>query len=190
VERNPFEAPHTPDDDLEALLGREGVPPDAEDIRRRHLTFETNLRQLGALWVVGGVFATLGGLAMPAILIGEGQGDALPLALGVGGLYLALGLGQLFAGLQLRKLSPRARLPGTLVTLPGLIAIPVGTMFSGLILYGLHSSKGQYILSEPYRRIVDATPHVRPKTPVFVWVLLGLIVALVVFGLVAAVAGA
>lgn len=188
MEPNPFEAPDTPDDDLEALLGREGVPPDAEAIRRRHLTFETNLRQLGALWVVGGVFASLGGLAMPTILIGEGQGrgEALPLALGAGALYLALGLGQLFAGLQLRKLSSRARLPGTLVTLPGLIAIPIGTMISGLILYGLHSSKGQFILSEDYRRIVEATPHVRPKTPVFVWVMLGLIVALVVFGLVAA----
>jgi uncharacterized membrane protein (DUF485 family) len=59
-------------------------------------------------------------------------------------------------------------------------------MISAFALYLLLSSKGEMVYSPQYKEIVQATPHIRYKTSVIVWILLFILVGLIAFGIIAA----
>jgi hypothetical protein len=84
----------------------------------------------------------------------------------------------------LRRLKPGARTPAIVMSGLGLLAFPLGTLINGYILWLLLSRKGSFILSPAYGPIVEATPHIKYRTSVWVWILLGLIVALLVAGVI------
>ena len=65
----------------------------------------------------------------------------------------------------------------------GLIGFPIGTLISGYILYLLWGKKGRVIFSPEYQAVIAATPHVKYKTSIVVWILLGLVVVLILAGI-------
>ena len=60
------------------------------------------------------------------------------------------------------------------------IPAAIGTLINGYIIWLILSKKGRLILSPEYAAIVEATSHIKYRTSIVVWILLGLIVLLVV----------
>jgi len=112
---------------------------------------------------------------------------------GVGYLYLASAVAilvlwgglNLFCALVYRSLSPSAFWLGTLTSGLGLLAVPLGTLFHGWVLYLIWSEKGRRVLSKEYASIIRATPEVRYKRQRADWirlvVLLLIVIALIGF---------
>ena len=57
-------------------------------------------------------------------------------------------------------------------------------LFVGYIFYLMASAKGSMVFSTEYSEVIRQTPHVKYKTSIIVKVLLGLLVALILFGVV------
>jgi len=87
----------------------------------------------------------------------------------------------------LRALQSWTRIPTAIVAGIGLLGFPIGTLINGYIMWLVLSKKGTYVLSPEYAEIVAATPHIKQKTSILVWIFLGLIVLLVVIGVIAAI---
>ena len=118
----------------------------------------------------------------------EGSESAPGVVMGVGVLFITLGVLQFVIGRWLQKLNPKARTPATVLSAIGLLGFPIGTLVNAYILYLLRSQKGEMVLSEYYQGVVAATPHIKYKTPVLVWICGILLVLLLVFGVIAAAA--
>jgi hypothetical protein len=73
-------------------------------------------------------------------------------------------------------LNNRARICGIVLASVGLLAVPIGTVISGYILYLLACKKGRFICSPDYHAIVQATPHVKYRTSPVAWALLAVAV--------------
>ena len=131
----------------------------------------------GVAVAVGSVFASSGSRA---------QGDVVGMLV-VGLLVAALGVGQFWVGRGLRRLESWARTVSAILCGIGLLGFPVGTLINGYILYLLWSAKGKTIFTAEYRSVVEQTPHMKYKTSVVVWVVLGVLVLLVLAGIFAAV---
>jgi hypothetical protein len=79
-----------------------------------------------------------------------------------------------------------ARVPAIILAVIGLLGFPIGTLLNAYVLWLLASRKGRMVLSAEYASIVEATPHMKYRTPIVLWILLGVIVLLVVVLFVAA----
>lgn len=176
-------------------FGDTAAPDDAEAIRREFLNHEASIRSVGTLYMVGAVFCGLATLAMLLMLVvtplaGGVDGLGIGLLLGMVALYALLTWLYYFMGKGLRAVSPKVRLVATIVTALGLLGFPIGTLISAFILYLLHSAKGKRVMTEEYQAVIAATPHIKYKTPLWMWILLGLLVlgilAIVAAGLVGA----
>src|SRR5690606_39569288 len=75
---------------------------------------------------------------------------------------------------QLRALKPWARIAGIVMAILGLFGFPIGTLINGYILYLLLSQKGRRIFQPDYAHIVAATPEVKCRTSIVVWIILGI----------------
>lgn len=82
-----------------------------------------------------------------------------------------------------KKLSPWARIAGTVLSSLGLLAFPVGTLINVYILYLLLCEKGKMVFSGEYKTIIQQTPHLKSKTSIIVWALLGILLVLLLVGL-------
>jgi len=159
------------------------IPPplsgsvDHEAIRREHINHEASIKTLGALYLLGGIFMIPGGLFM----ISEPTKDA---GSAMGGGLLALGLLQLALGLGVRKFRPWSRWAATILATLGLLAFPIGTLINALVLGYLLSKKGATVFSTDYQSVIAATPHVKPKTSIVVWIVLGVFILIIVLGLI------
>ena len=181
VTENPYQAPAV----------QEVVAPasnEAEAIRSQHLKHEASLKAVGFLYLLSAVFVfvAFAGIFVPSML-GASQGSVQPSMLDgaemmIFGLLAAVGVGQLITGWGLRKLRPWVKIPAALLAGISLISFPVGTLIGGYALYLLFSAKGGTILSPGYADIVAQTPHLRYRTPIWMWIVL-LVVVLVVLGL-------
>ena len=100
---------------------------------------------------------------------------------------LAISVFQFSTGLGLRKLKSWARISGIVLSCLGLLGFPIGTLISVYILYLLVSKKGQFVFTDEYQQVMAATPHIKYKTSVVVWIFLGLLVVLFLIGIFAAV---
>ena len=112
--------------------------------------------------------------------------------MGISALFVALGILGFWVGYGIRKLSPAARMVAGVLTginlaisIFGLPTSVVAILINTYILSLLFSKKGAMVFSAPYKDIIAATPHVKYKTSMIVWIILGLIVLLVVGGVVA-----
>jgi len=54
-----------------------------------------------------------------------------------------------------------------------LIGFPIGTLIHGYILYLYWGTKGRKVFSPEYKQIIAGTPHVKYKTSIIIWILLG-----------------
>jgi hypothetical protein len=94
--------------------------------------------------------------------------------------YLVLGALSIFVGRGIRALRPWARTTAIVLSCIGLLGFPVGTVIHGYILYLLLSQKGKRIFEPDYPEIVAATPDIKYRTSVVVWIVLGLLLLLTV----------
>jgi hypothetical protein len=144
---------------------------EAEEIRQEHIKHETSVRSIGILYYLSG-----GAMVALAIALIAGPARTGTLSAGIGVIYLGIGVLMLFVARGVRKLRPWARTTTTVLAIIGLLGFPVGTLINGYILYLLHSKKGKRIFEEDYQDIIEATPHVKYRTSVVVWIVLGLLV--------------
>jgi hypothetical protein len=164
---NPYAAPKAAVEDFSAN-------PEAEAIRRAHIGHEASIKSIGILYyltaslmIVGTVTALFSAwttsknvMGMVAILALFGLLSAL---------FFVIGRG-------LRTLKPWVRVPTTVLAALGLLGFPIGTLLNAYILWLTHSKKGKLILSPEYAAIVEATPDVKYRTSLLIWIILGLIV--------------
>lgn len=167
---NPYAAPAARVEDV-------GQNPEAEAIRRAHINHEASIKAVGFLYYLGGAVMTISGLVTLAT-------DLITAVL-----LLALGAGTLFAGWGVRALRGWARVLGCVLSAIGLLGFPIGTLINGYILYLFLSKKGRTIFSPAYQDVISATPEVKYRTSIVVWIVLALLVALMVFGLLASLFG-
>jgi hypothetical protein len=170
---NPYAAPAAPVDDVPAN-------PQAEAVRRAHINHEASIKAVGFLYYLGGVLLTLGGVVSLVGASSEPSGAVVAL------LLVALGVGQLFAGWGVRALRPWGRIVGCVLSAIGLIGFPIGTLINAYILYLLLSKKGRMVFSPEYQDIIAATPHIKYRISIIVWIFLALLVALILFAAFAA----
>ena len=164
---NPYAPPAARVDDV-------GVNSEAEAIRRAHINHEAAIKSAGLLYYLNGAL-TVVGLVSVAVIGVTGLGELAAAALLVA---MAVGLG--LAGWGVRKLRSWARALGSLLSGIGLLSFPVGTLINGYILYLLLSRKGRTVFSPAYQDVIAATPHIRYRTSIVVWIFLGLAVFLLV----------
>jgi len=68
----------------------------------------------------------------------------------------------LFVGWSVYKLQAWAKIAATILLIPNLLSIPIGTAISGYFLWVLHNEKGKEVFSKEYQRAIKATPDMRP----------------------------
>jgi hypothetical protein len=173
--QNPYAAPG-------ANIEHAEIGGEAETIRKEHINTEASIQAVGRLYWLGCFLALLTfialvvGVASSRSEIAGGLMSSLPTAIGL--LFISVMYGA--AGFGLRKLKPWARIVATIVSVIGLIGFPIGTLISGYILYLLWSKKGRAVFSPDYQDVITATPHIKYKTSLLVWIILGILILLVV----------
>lgn len=166
---NPYAPPAARVDDVPANS-------EAEAIRRAHINHEASIKAIGLLYYLGGVGVAIGGVAS---LFGGDRPYAAGMALGL----VAIAVAQLFAGYGVRALRPWGRVVGTILSVIGLLGFPIGTLVNLYILYLYFSKKGRTIFSPEYQDVIAATPHVKYRTSIVVWIVLALLLVLVAIGI-------
>ena len=151
----------------------------SEQIRQEHINHEASIRSVGFLYMLGGVLT-----ALPALLLiaSGGRTDMGSMAEGMTlGLVSAVSIA---TGLGLRALKRWARSVSFILSCIGLLAIPIGTIINGYVLYLLASQKGKTVFSDDYKQTIAETPHIKYKTTIFVWIVLALLLLVVLVGLI------
>jgi hypothetical protein len=157
---------------------KEGVHSNshAESIRKEHIKHEASTRSVGTLYYLGAgalFFISVAGLFFPSDA-GFGQGGIVATIF-----LLFLAVCQAVVGTGVRGLKKWARIPSGILSGFGLIGFPIGTIINAYILYLLFSRKGRMVFSDEYKNVIEQTPHIKYRTSIVIWILLGL----VVFGL-------
>jgi len=163
---NPYAPPSARVDDIP-------VDANAEAIRREHINHEASIKAVGLLYYLGGVLVTFAALASLFAATGQHVTAVLRAVL------LVLGVAQVFAGWGVRALEPWGRILGAIVSVVGLLSFPVGTVINGYILYLYFSKKGRTIFSPQYKDVIAATPHIKYRTSIIVWILVAVLLAVV-----------
>ena len=169
----------------------------AELIRKSHLSHEANIQSFGCLYTLGGIMGILIGIFYIGLGIfimagGENpQAGVNPMAAGIitaliGLVVLAIGVAQLFAGRSMQTLNPSGKILAIIISAIGLLGFPCGTIISGYLLYLLLSAKGEMVFSSAYKEVMQATPHIRYRTSIIVWIFLFLLIGVILLGVVAA----
>lgn len=172
-EHNPFAAPET-----RSWSGDADSRP-AAAIRRAYLDHEASIQSIGLLYIIGCGLCIASGAFIGLLAFGE---EYPPVSEHVSS-FIIIGLGFILGmiGSGLRQLRRWTRIPVTLLAIVGLVAIPVGTIINGYILYLLFSSKGAMVFSDEYHEIVRQTPDIKYRTSIVVWIFLGLLGVVLLF---------
>ena len=181
----------------------------AELIRKSHLSHEANIQGFGCLYTLGGILGILGAIFYVGIGILVMAGGVVPKGLesmvfGAGGdrlvsgglttlvgvVFLAIAVAQLFAGRSMQTLNPSGKILAIVVAAIGMLQFPCGTLISGYLLYLLVSAKGRTVYSSAYKEVMQATPHIRYRTSIIVWIFLFILIGVLLLGVLAAIFGA
>ena len=181
----------------------------AELIRKSHLSHEANIQGFGCLYTLGGILGILGAIFYVGIGILVMAGGVVPKGLesmvfGAGGdrlvsgglttlvgvIFLAIAVAQLFAGRSMQTLNPSGKILAIVVAAIGMLQFPCGTLISGYLLYLLVSAKGRTVFSSAYKEVMQATPHIRYRTSIIVWIFLFILIGVLLLGVLAAIFGA
>ena len=181
----------------------------AELIRKSHLSHEANVKSFGCLYTLGGILGILGAIFYVGIGILVMAGGVVPKGLesmvfGAGGdrlvsgglttlvgvVFLAIAVAQLFAGRSMQTLNPSGKILAIVVAAIGMLQFPCGTLISGYLLYLLVSAKGRTVFSSAYKEVMQATPHIRYRTSIIVWIFLFILIGVLLLGVLAAIFGA
>ncbi len=160
------------------------APDNAEETRRQFLNHETSIKGVGSLYILGAIF--MGIAAVGSIGVSLLDSDVTAMMIGVGVFYALFSWISFYLGSGLRRLDPKVRVGTTILATLGLIAIPFGTLINAYVLYLLHSKKGKRVMTAEYQAIIAETPHIKYRTPLWLIIVALLLVALLIFGMVAA----
>lgn len=174
-----------------------------EAVRQAHISHETSIRSLGFLHLLGAGIMLLGLVGMAAAFWNTtqaGGGGSLVAMVGVTAYLVIGGAANLALGIGLRGLHSWARWTDAvlivLLLLINLVGVVIqagreevdftGLVFTfllsaiipGFILYLLVSPKAAVVFSPEYKAIIARTPHVKMKTS---WVVKGCLIVLVAF---------
>lgn len=180
VPENPYASPLT-DTSVEAA----GVlaPAEVEEVRRKYLSHEASVRSVGALYYISGTMLALAVVGMVVGLIADPAVPWFVLVLVL--FYLAMAVLSFALGAGLRRLDGRARIPVVILSVLGLLWIPIGTLINAYILYLMLSAKGAMVFSPYYHGIIAQTPHIKYRTSAVTWILLILLLVVIVGSVVA-----
>lgn len=154
------------------------APSGAQAVRQEHIRHEAAVRSIGVLYYIS-AFAMVAGSIVFLIGAVAAMNDATEpgfLLVGATAAYGGLGALTFFVARGIRQLRSWARSVCTVLSIIGLIGFPLGTLINGYILYLLHCAKGKRVFAPDYAAIVAATPHVKYRTSVVVWIVLGILV--------------
>ena len=180
---NPYAPPKAQVEDVVPFAG------EADAIRREHIQREAAVRSIGILYYLVGGGLLLGAVIFVGGFAGRGStGGGVPIAV-LGVIFLAFGLGLIFAGRGIRNLRPWARIVAIVLAILGLLRPPTGTVINIYILYLLFSEKGRRIFESDYPETIAATPDVKSRTSIVVWVFLGILVLVLLAVAIPAVTG-
>ncbi|HEY5911798.1 MAG TPA: hypothetical protein VJA21_14445 [Verrucomicrobiae bacterium] len=144
----------------------------AEELRQTHLSREAHVKGFGLLYIVAGCIFGISGCSVAFDPERSRRYEYVP--------FYALALALLFlsTGMGLRKLRPWSRIVSGVISGFGLLVFPFGTLINGLVLYMLFSQKGAMVFSERYQRAIAVTPNLKYRTPIILWILLGIVLLL------------
>jgi hypothetical protein len=162
---NPYATPQVVDVPVQPLS-------DVEAVRKEHLGTEASIKSIGLLYGLGAFF-----LVVVAFTPFDEKTEFEQL---YSALFGGLAVLYAFMGFAIRRFKAWARWIAVVLSVPGLIGFPIGTVISIYFLYLLLGRKGAMVFSAPYQEVIAATPHIKYKTSKWVWIALGLL--LLVFG--------
>jgi len=164
---------------------------DAERVRQEHLSLEASIQSMGLLYYIGailfGIYCLVLFVALIAALFKSNNAVDPILVLSFAALVALAGAVaylNFWVGRGLRKLDIRVRTPAIVLSVIGLIGIPIGTIISGYFLWLLLSAKGKYVLSPEYQSVIEQTPHIKYKTSIIVWIFLGILLVIIGLGVI------
>lgn len=165
---NPYEAPKT-------QLDPTGADQQTESTRKAHLHTEASIKGIGTLYILIGSISGVVAMATAALYA------TTSLAWSLGSMLPGLLIGSLLVGtgFAIRRFKPWSRIAGTIFSAIGLIGFPIGTIFGAYFLYLMWCEKGRMIFAPAYQQVLAATPHIKYKTSIVIWIILGLVLALV-----------
>lgn len=161
----------------------------AEQVRRDHIQHEASVRSIGVLYWLSGALLLVAGVGVVLTgVVGERRAinpfDVLALAI-----FAGVGIFSIVVGSAIRALRPWARTTSIVLSVIGLLGIPVGTLINGYVLYLLLAAKGKRLFEPDYEGIIAATPHIRYRTSIVVWIFVGLLGLLILAVVIAALFG-
>ena len=148
---NPYQSPTTTD--LKSSFA------DGDSVSIRHQFFKTE-RAFHAIGTAYFGVAFLIGAALLATCVAGWRIGNTGTVLIAGVLFLPLVSINLMIGRGLRQLESWVRGPSTLAALLLLIYLPLGTIIGAATLFLVYSEAGKQVLSENYRRVIEATPEI------------------------------
>ena len=164
----------------EGILGNDT----AEQIRNEHLKHEASVKSVGILYFLSASAMLIVSIVSITALVADSSPSGFP-SLAAGVVFLGLSVILICGGIGLRRLKPWARVLAGILSSLGLLGFPLGTLINGYILYLLFSTKGRMVFSPDYQRIIRETPHIKYRTSIIIWFLLGLVLFIVAAGMVA-----
>ena len=174
-EPNPY-APPT------AVGVKTNLNTDAVAIRQAHISHEASIKSFGLLYYLGAVImiiAAIGMLVMGTTFTPQPSDPGPWFFFIFAFIYLVMGGLQFWVASGLRALNQVGKIGGSIYGVLGLLGFPIGTLISAYLLYLLWSRKGQVVFSDDYKKVIEATPEIKYKTSLIVWVLL--IILVIVF---------
>lgn len=162
---NPYDVVPTPS--VGAGAGKDNL----EEIRQNYLRQEASIQSFGILYLIFGAVICLIGCLIPFLVIVEPMddisSDSIPglfVGLALALLVAGIGAGIIAVGLGMRRFKNWAKLPASICAVIGLFLSPIGTIIGVYILLSLNSEKGNYMFSEEYQRVREATPHLKYRS--------------------------
>jgi hypothetical protein len=156
---------------------------EAHAIRTEHIKTEASVRSIGSLYYLGAGLMALAALGLLASGFRPRAGSSVPFQSGFYIGMLTFGVLSFWVARGIRAFRPWARITSLILSGLSLLAgiltpphVPVGGIVSIYILYLLLSKKGRRVFQSDYPDIIAATPDVKYKTSVVVWVFLALLV--------------
>ena len=166
---NPYAAPKAPVEHVSRARAK------AEAVRLEHLAQESSVRSIGTVYYIGGFWMLLvGGSLVESVVSMPVDRPARDFGIG----FLVLSAVSFVVGWGVRRLRRWAGVAAIVLSAITALAFPIGTLIGGYFLYVLLTAKGRRVLAPGYADIVAATPYMKCRTSIAVWIALGLVALL------------
>jgi hypothetical protein len=153
----------------------------AEEVRKKHINHEASVKSIGTLYYLGAILMIIAG-----ICTAFSHEEIAPAGrFFVVAFLIGLSIFQIWVGRGLRKLKSWARIVTGIWSGIGLLGFPLGTLVNAYILYLILCKKGSTVFSSDYKQVIAATPHIKYKTHILIWIFLLILITFLLLGIVA-----